>query len=88
MRKHVLEEAGELEKAGMDKSAAWRQASYRVFGDPPGAHGAGTGAVLEAKIGKRLMILLQYIPDGAHMLMVRAVKAHICLRFSKGVWRR
>lgn len=49
VRKHVLEEAGELEKSGLDKQAAWRQASYRVFGDPPGAHGAGTGAVLEAK---------------------------------------
>ena len=49
IRKHVLEEAGELEKTGMDKKTAWRQASYRIFGDPPGAHGAGIGAVLEAK---------------------------------------
>lgn len=49
VRKHILEESQQLEDEGMDKDLAWRQASYRIFGDPPGAHGAGTGAVLEAK---------------------------------------
>jgi len=49
VRKHVLEEAEELEAEGMTKEEAWREASLRIFGDPPGAHGAGIGAVLEAK---------------------------------------
>jgi cobaltochelatase CobN len=49
VRKHILEEVQELEEQGIDKKDAWRQASFRIFGDPPGAHGAGTGAVLEAK---------------------------------------
>ena len=67
VRKHVLEEAGELEKEGMDKAAAWRQASYRVFGDPPGAHGAGTGAVLEAKNWETIDdIAAVYTRWGAH----------------------
>lgn len=49
VRKHVLAEAGDLEAAGMDKETAWRHASFRIFGDPPGAHGAGIGSALEAK---------------------------------------
>lgn len=49
VRKHVLEEAGELQKQGLDKQSAWREAAYRVFGDPPGAHGAGVGDALESK---------------------------------------
>ena len=49
IRKHVLEEVGELEANGVERKNAWRQASFRIFGDPPGAHGAGTGDVLEAK---------------------------------------
>ena len=51
----------------MDKQAAWRQASYRVFGDPPGAHGAGTGAVLEAKNWETIDdIAAVYTRWGAH----------------------
>lgn len=49
VRKHVRQEAGELEDAGVEKEEAWRLASYRVFGDPPGCFGAGVGALLEAK---------------------------------------
>lgn len=49
VRKHVLEESGALSAEGMDEASAWRQASFRLFGDPPGAHGAGIGAALEAK---------------------------------------
>lgn len=49
VKKHILEEAGELQEQGMDEETAWRQASVRIFGDPPGAHGAGTTNVLEAK---------------------------------------
>ena len=49
IRKHVLEEKQDLFEQGVDEETAWRQASFRIFGDPPGAHGAGVGAVLEAK---------------------------------------
>ena len=49
IRKHVLQESQELTEQGVDPDTAWRQASYRIFGDPPGAHGAGVGGLLEAK---------------------------------------
>ena len=49
IRKHVLEDAQALQKQGVEETQARRQASLRIFGDPPGAHGAGVGAVLEAK---------------------------------------
>ena len=49
VKKHILEEAGELKEQGMTEEEAWRQASFRIFGDPPGTHGAGTTNVLEAK---------------------------------------
>lgn len=83
MRKHVLEECAELEAEGMEKTQAWRQASFRIFGDPPGAHGAGTGAVLEAKTGKQSTILLRFIRVGEHMLMAMVPKAVIYRNASK-----
>lgn len=49
VRKHVLEDAAALAAQGMDKATAWEQASYRIFGDPPGAYGAGVGELLESK---------------------------------------
>ncbi|MDY6087461.1 MAG: cobaltochelatase subunit CobN, partial [Succiniclasticum sp.] len=49
VKKHVLEEKGQLEAEGVDPVKALRMASLRIFGDPPGAHGAGVNAVLEAK---------------------------------------
>ena len=38
VRKHVIEESQRLESEGVDAASAWKQASYRLFGDPPGAH--------------------------------------------------
>lgn len=49
VRKHVLEDSAELEKKGMNAEAAWRQATYRIFGDAPGAYGAGIDSLLESK---------------------------------------
>lgn len=49
VRKHVLQESQRLESEGMDKEEAWRTASYRIFGDPPGAHGAGVSALLGSR---------------------------------------
>lgn len=49
VRKHVLEDVEELQNEGMTEEEAWKAAGYRIFGDPPGAYGAGVDAALEAK---------------------------------------
>ncbi|MBF1682660.1 MAG: cobaltochelatase subunit CobN, partial [Selenomonas artemidis] len=49
VRKHMEEDAAELIAAGETEATAWEKASYRIFGDPPGAYGAGIGALLESK---------------------------------------
>jgi len=67
IRKHVLQESQELEEQGVDPEVAWRQASYRVFGDPPGAHGAGVGGLLEAKNWKNVDDIAKvYVRWGGH----------------------
>ena len=43
------EDTAELIAAGENEATAWEKASYRIFGDPPGAYGAGIGALLESK---------------------------------------
>ena len=49
IRRHALADAKELEAEGASGEEAWRQACYRIFGDAPGAYGAGVAALLEAK---------------------------------------
>lgn len=49
VRKHILADAQVFEEQGLEAEQAWEQASYRIFGDPSGAYGAGVGAILEAK---------------------------------------
>ncbi len=49
VRKHVKADAVWLEGEGQTAETAWQKASYRIFGDPPGAYGAGVGALLESK---------------------------------------
>lgn len=49
IRRHALADAKELEAEGATGEEAWRQACYRIFGDAPGAYGAGVAALLEAK---------------------------------------
>lgn len=49
VRKHALEDAAALEAEGAATESAWEAACLRVFGDPPGAYGAGVGLVLEQK---------------------------------------
>ena len=68
IRKHVLEDSAELVQAGTSVAEAWQQASYRIFGDPPGAHGAGVGNVLEAKNWENVDDLKEvYVRWGAHV---------------------
>ena len=54
VRKHVLEDAVWLEEQGEEREAAWERASVRIFGDPPGAYGAGIGDLLESKAWETL----------------------------------
>lgn len=49
LRRNVLREAEELVKRGIDPEQALREASFRVFSDPPGAYGAGIPAAIDAK---------------------------------------
>ncbi len=49
LRRHVLAEAEELARRGMDPEEALREASFRVFSDPPGVYGAGIPAAIDAK---------------------------------------
>ena len=49
VRKHAKADAAWLEGEGQTAETAWQKASYRIFGDPPGAYGAGVGALLESK---------------------------------------
>ncbi len=50
LRRNVLREAAELAAAGgIDPEQALREASFRVFSDPPGAYGAGIPAAIDAK---------------------------------------
>lgn len=68
VRKHVVEESQRLESEGMEKAQAWRQASYRIFGDPPGAHGAGVSALLAARNWDNLGDIADvYVRWGAHV---------------------
>lgn len=68
VRKHVVEESQRLESEGVDKELAWRQASYRIFGDPPGAHGAGVSALLASRNWDDLGDIADvYVRWGAHV---------------------
>lgn len=49
LRRNVVREADDLARRGLDAGKAWREASFRVFSDPPGAYGAGVAAAIDAK---------------------------------------
>ena len=54
VRKHVLADTAWLEEQGEERERAWERASVRIFGDPPGAYGAGIGDLLESKAWETL----------------------------------
>ncbi|HWR38614.1 MAG TPA: cobaltochelatase subunit CobN [Patescibacteria group bacterium] len=67
VKKHVTADSKLLEEEGIDSVTAWEQASWRLFGDPPGTYGAGVGAVLEAKNWETIDDLSDvYVRWGAH----------------------
>lgn len=67
IRKHVLADARLLQEQGVDTLSAWEQASYRVFGCPPGSYGAGVSHLLEEKNWETVDDLAKvYVRWGAH----------------------
>ena len=49
IRRHVLKDMEQFKIEGMDEDAAFREASFRVFGCPPGTYGAGVTELVESK---------------------------------------
>ncbi len=49
LRRNVLRERDELIQRGIDPEAALRDASFRIFTEPPGAYGSGIGEMIEAQ---------------------------------------
>ena len=49
IRRHVLVDQADYRKEGITDEEAWRLATFRVFGCPPGTYGAGVAELVEAK---------------------------------------
>lgn len=49
LRAHVVDDIAAYKQDGMNEDEAFRQATLRLFGCPPGAYGAGVAALMEAK---------------------------------------
>lgn len=49
LRRNVLRDVESYIKQGMDKEEAMREATFRVFGCPPGTYGAGVSELIESK---------------------------------------
>ncbi|MGD8563167.1 MAG: cobaltochelatase subunit CobN, partial [Desulfarculaceae bacterium] len=49
LRRNVIREVKDLEKQGLTPEKAVREATFRVFSDPPGVYGAGVAAAIDAK---------------------------------------
>ncbi len=49
IRRHVLKDIATYEAQGMDADQAFREATFRVFGCPPGTYGAGVSELVESK---------------------------------------
>lgn len=49
IRRHVLADMADMKRQGMDDAEAFREASLRIFGAPPGSYGTGITALIETK---------------------------------------
>ncbi len=49
LRRNVMREVEELKRRGIDPEEAFREASFRVFSDPPGSYGTGVPEMIDAK---------------------------------------
>jgi cobaltochelatase CobN len=84
VKKHISAEAKAMEAEGLDSATARERAGWRIFGDPPGAYGAGIGQVLEAKNWDGLADLAQvYIRWGAHVYSGKGGGAYMPELFSR-----
>lgn len=84
IRKHVLSEVQEMIKEGIDSNIAWEQASYRIFGDPPGSYGAGVSNVLEEKNWETIDDLAKvYVRWGGHAYGAKAKGVYLPELFSR-----
>ncbi|NDJ77222.1 MAG: cobaltochelatase subunit CobN [Chloroflexi bacterium] len=52
LRRNVLLEVEELTRRGIDPNEALREATFRVFSDPPGTYGTGVPEMIDAKAWK------------------------------------
>ncbi|HML31795.1 cobaltochelatase subunit CobN [Sporomusa sphaeroides] len=84
IRKHVLADSAELAGQGIEQTAAWEQACYRVFGCPPGTYGAGVGHLLEEKNWETIDDLAKvYVRWGAHAYGAKSSGAFVPELFSR-----
>ncbi|MDR2450429.1 MAG: cobaltochelatase subunit CobN [Candidatus Accumulibacter sp.] len=49
IRRHVYEDLEEYRVKGLSEEDAWREATFRVFGCPPGTYGAGVAELVESR---------------------------------------
>lgn len=67
LRAHVLTDVAALREQGRSPDEAWRTATLRVFGCPPGTYGAGVEELIEAKAWQTTDDLAQaYLRYSAH----------------------
>jgi cobaltochelatase CobN len=67
IRAHALTDQASYREQGLDPDAAWRMATLRVFGCPPGTYGAGVAELVESKAWKTKADLAEaYIRYSAH----------------------
>jgi len=84
VRKHVLQDAAQMEQQGMESEEAWEQAGYRIFGDPLGTYGAGVSDLLEAKNWESISDLARvYVRWGCYAYGVKARGAFLPELFSR-----
>ncbi|HWQ61701.1 MAG TPA: cobaltochelatase subunit CobN [Negativicutes bacterium] len=84
VRKHITADAKAMEEQGADSAVAWEQASWRIFGDPPGTYGAGVGDVLEAKNWETIDDLAKvYVRWGGHVYSGKCKGAYMPELFSR-----
>lgn len=84
VKKHITDDAAAMAEQGLDSITAWEQASWRIFGDPPGTYGAGVGAVLEAKNWETIDDLAKvYVRWGGHAYSGKGNGAYMPELFSR-----
>ena len=49
IRRNVFKDVEEYRREGLSEEESWREATFRVFGCPPGTYGAGVSELIESK---------------------------------------